>query len=224
MTQGENRNAGLLAIAAAALGLVAVVAIVLSGMGRDASDAEGETASRGIGGEHEGATSGRSGPSGGAAPDASVLPGAVRPRAADGGLDEAMAEAASDLEVVRERRDPADFRPTPEEVAADRAEAARIAATLTPEQRYEAQAFFHDLLVLRADALRTQIAAAREAGDERALRRLEPALAIVTEELGRSGERMRTLETELGRSREPTEGEGEREGGAAEPGEDEVGR
>jgi hypothetical protein len=220
MTQSENRNAGLLAVAAAAMGLIAVVAIVLSGA--RGGPAGGEPA-RGIGerdpaGGGSGAPAGSAGPRGGARPDDGAPPIATT-RGPDGGLDEGLAEATADLEVVRERRDPADFRPSPEEIAARRAEAERVAATLTPEQRYEAQAFFHDLLVLRVDALRTQIAAARESGDERTLRRLEPALAIVTEELGRSSDRMRTMESELVRSPEAGSAEEEAEDGEAVEGE-----
>jgi hypothetical protein len=207
----EQRNAGLLAVVAAAFGLVAVVAIVLSGTGAGGAEVGGAAEIDGRRPDLSVAAGG--GPSRTGEPEAATAPVPGPGAHPDGGLTGAEETTASVPGAPIERRDPAALRPTPEEIARDRAEAARVAATLTPEQRYEAQTFLNDLLILRVDQLRTQIATARAAGDERALRRLEPALAIVTEELARSAERMRALEAELGL--EGTGGAGR----GAEPGE-----
>jgi hypothetical protein len=225
MRAGHDRAAGWLAIAAAVAGVGAAVAILLPGLSGDvpheASRAV-ETSAAGETGVSSWRATGSEGPGGG--------PIGRTVRAWDAGLGP---EAGAGLEALAEtphapaaeRPDPARFRRSPEELAAARAEAERVAATLTPEQRYEAQAFFHDLLILRADALRTQIDAARQAGDERALRRLEPALAIVNQELARAAERTRALEAELGRApaapdeaghSEPAAPEGEDRGAEAE--------
>jgi hypothetical protein len=207
MSGRHDRAAGWLAVAAAAAGVGAAVAILLPGLtgnvppGAEDVDEVGAEAAR---------------TERGAARDEAPGPAVTERRASawDAGRGP---EAGVVLEALAEARpvasavlpEPSRVRRSPEELAAARAEAERVAATLTPEQRYEAQAFFHDLLILRADALRTQIAAAREAGDERALRRLEPALAIVDAELARAAERTRALEAELGRDPSGASGAGE---------------
>lgn len=78
---------------------------------------------------------------------------------------------------------------------------------LTPEQRYEAHAFLVDLVALRIDTLRTEVAEARTRGDATRLRRLEPALSVLEEEIVSLEARSRELERALGRHREATEDE-----------------
>jgi hypothetical protein len=69
---------------------------------------------------------------------------------------------------------------------------------LTPEERYESNAFVLDVLTVRADILREELAAARS-GDRPALvRRLERNLAGLEAESERLAIRGRAMERELG--------------------------
>lgn len=216
----ESQRAGMGAILAAAIGLIAVMAILVANRGGTSRDTvRGSSSEPGRGIEWSGPEDGTRGDGareavggedteGGALEDREDEPGELAlsgPRDAGAGpeggiprevsaVEPAVASAPAAPELPRRRRE------------------------LTPEERYEAHAFLNDMVVLRIDNLRNEIAAAREAGDERTLRRLEPALEVLEEEAERLDGRRRELERALGRPGiGPVEGES-----AASPSDDPI--
>lgn len=188
-----------LAVGAAGLGLVAIAAVVGSGMFSESTPEAARDVRGGTGASTRRSTSG-SGPSGGESEVAVGTEGAEVRRHPDGGLETAAVDE-EELPVLEAlgvgRVHEAPPPPTPEEVERARVEAERVADSLTIEQRYRAQSFFLDMLIQRADQLRTQLSAARAAGDARAVSRMESMLGAIEGEIERSRVRTRELETEL---------------------------
>lgn len=187
-----------LAVGAAGLGLVAIAAVVASGMFSESTPEAARDVRGGASTSTRGSTSGPS-RSGGAEPVEGTEGAEVRHHP-DGGLETAAVDE-EELPVLEAlgvgRVHEAPPPPTPEEAERARVEAERVADSLTIEQRYRAQSFFLDMLIQRADQLRTQLSAARAAGDARAVRRMESMLGAIEGEIERSRVRTRELEAEL---------------------------
>lgn len=202
----ESQRAGMGAILAAAIGLLAVLAILVANRGSSVSDTTGPVRGapsepvRGVGWSERGA--GESG-----AGERPLEDGTASESAEEGGrvVPSSSHDAGSGPEggVAREAVTVTEVAATP---SASEAPPPRR-RELTPEERYEAHAFLNDLVVLRIDNLRNEIATARAAGDEPTLRRLEPALEVLEEEAVRLDLRRRELERGLGRPGLGEEGE-----------------
>ncbi len=201
----ESQRAGMGAILAAAIGLIAVMAILVANRGGTSRDTvRGSSSEPGRGIEWSGPEDGTRGDGareavggedteGVALEDREDEPGELAlsgPRDAGAGPEGGIPREVSAVE-------PAVASPVASAPAAP--ELPRRRRELTPEERYEAHAFLNDMVVLRIDNLRNEIAAAREAGDELTLRRLEPALEVLEEEAERLDGRRRELERALGR-------------------------
>ncbi len=195
--RADARRAGQVAVAAAVLGLVAVVAILMS-VNRE----EAVEASRGLSSDDETVVSSpearRIGPesrtetsaSSGAAPPPFILtlPSATptAARGASGPVDDGGRGDAG-MEVAELGIEPV--------IVPARAE---LDHPLTPEERYEANAFVLDVLTVRADIVREELAAAREAGRPVLVRRLERNLAALERESERLAAQGREMERGLG--------------------------
>lgn len=188
-----------LAVGAAGLGLVAIAAVVASGMFSESTPEAGRDVRGGTATSTRGSTGGPS-RSGGGADSVEGTEGAEVRRHPDGGLETAAVDE-EELPVLEAlgvgRVHEAPPPPTPEEAERARVEAERVADSLTIEQRYRAQSFFLDMLIQRADQLRSQLTTARAAGDARAVSRMESMLGAIEGEIERSRVRTRELEAEL---------------------------
>jgi len=200
--RADAQRAGQVAVAAAVLGLLAVVGILMS-VNRD----EAVEASRGLSMDDEILTleerpveTRSPAPEGDsdreeASPESievertrstSIATVAVGPRGDAGGGD------AGTL-VVIEAIEPASARPV---------------RVLTPDERYESNAFVLDVITVRADILRGELEAARASGRPSLIRRIERNLAALEVESARLATQGREMEADLGLHgmREATEG------------------
>lgn len=193
--RADAQRAGQVAVFAAVLGLVAVVGILMS-VNREAHVEAEAAAARGLTEESylEASTS------------RAVVPadveGAPEPEAAD-------VERAEEGEPERERVLPSVVLGVGIDAGASEAgvlalepvvfpASAHLDHPLTPEERYESNAFVLDVITVRADILREELEAARAAGRPALVRRLERNLAALEVESDRLASRGRAMERELG--------------------------
>lgn len=182
----ESQRAGWGAVIAAVIGIGAVVGILVSAsQGVPAREPLTLTATRGVPSAEVAA-----GPSG-------IAPGSVAASSPS-----SPTSAHADAGDGRDGAVPV-LTPPPAPVAAlpsvPEAAPRPPPAELTPERRYEATAFVADLITVRLDQVRIELAEARAAHEPIRVRHLEANLAVLTEEAARLNGITRALERDLGR-------------------------